>query len=874
MRQIRLRADGFRKASLTWIRLAMKPAYISTTLTIWKQTFFTKPSFAMLKKLLFFALLLSAFFFNESYLSAQLPTPINYGQSIVGNLPLTSSTASYTTPFAQSGDVLMVRAVPTGLMHLKVELYAPSGQLLMSYFANADYIVHLFYTIPSAPVGESGSYKMIVSNTDGFFTGNFCIFLQRVNESPNTLFLNCNTSLSDDLDCISSFMSLRYVVQQGAVSRITINPNGLSAPEAWLCASDGTILRYGLSDNGEALIFDTISALYTDCYYIFVTDFGAFFTTGGFNVSHTLLSGDCAAPIVQTMPPNGNVCAGSPFSLSASSPLPDATYAWSGPNGFTSSQAQISFPEAADSLAGAYIVSVTVPNVCSSVLSQNITVNPLPTVSASVNPASGVVCEGTNFMLNVMTNATSPVSYQWSKLGGGFSSTQKSPIISNPDTSKSGIYVISVTDGKGCVKSDSIEVTINPLPSATISSPASGAVCLGATLLLNATTNALNATFSWSGPGGFTSSIQNPIIQNVTFSYQGTYNVTVTDMVTGCSKTASKFINVNNLPSADISGDLSICLGQSTVLTATGGGTYAWSNGQNTASTTVSPSQTTAYTVTVTNASTGCTDSESDIVTVIALPSISATSIPTNPEICSGEGQILLCATSADAVNPTWKWTATGFSSSQQCIVLTTPQQSGIYTAVVTDGNTSCSSAATPISVNIHPTPTVSILQTPLPPYFEGDDITLCAPSDATGASYNWAGPNNFSGTMLCATVNNVSISQSGIYSVTVTDIHGCKGFANAEIVVEVVSIVEPDKAWELRVGPNPSNGIVQIWTEKPFHRKLEIIVFDANGCRIRDLEMETPTLTLNMTDLPIGLYVLRISDGEKIGTLRLVVSR
>ncbi|MFN0037030.1 MAG: T9SS type A sorting domain-containing protein [Saprospiraceae bacterium] len=969
----------------------------------------------MLKQVLFRSLLLFAFFSNAPCLLAQLPTPINYGQSIVGNLPLTSSTASYTTPFAQPGDVLLVRAVPAGLMALKLELFSPSGQFLMEYFplANTDYI-HFFYTIPPAPAGESGIYKMIVSNTDGFFTGNFCLFLQRANDPPNAQFLNCNSSLNDDMDCESSILSLQYMVQQGAVSRITINPNGLATPEAWLCSSDGTILRYGVSASGSALTFDTIPAAYTGCYHVFLTGFDAFFTSG-FNISHTLLSGNCAAPLVQVMPSNGNVCTGSPFSLSVSSPLPNASFLWSGPNGFTSSQTEISFPEAADSLAGVYTVTVTTPGVCSSVLTRTISVKPLPTALASVTPVSGSVCAGQSFSLNVTTNASGPISYKWNG-PSNYSSTQKSPTLNNSTPAQSGFYAISVTDGNGCVGTGGIQVSVNALPSSTITSPPNGKVCLGQILQLNVDTDAQDPIFSWSGPVfcGFTSTLQNPQIPNVGFECGGNYFVTVTDVATGCSSTTSKFVTVNSLPLADISGGtLPLCAGTSTDLTGCcSAQAYAWSTGETTSSITVTPLTTTKYYLTITNAN-GCMNSDSTVVQVNPRPTVSAMSTPEVPEICSDEGQILLCATSSDATKPSWKWTTTGFNSTQQCIVLTTPQQSGVYTAAVTDGITGCSNTATPINVSIHAKPTVNILQIPTPPYCAGDDLTFCANSDATGPSFVWTGPNGFLGTTLCVTVNDAGVLESGVYSVIVTDVFGCvantaavnilinpqptaaiagglaicKGSTTVltasgggtyswsivssgasitvapaatttysvtvtnnfgctdtasatvevsanDLVLSVVSqngdiqastsggqqpytysifpfvpqspnqpglfenapsgtytvtvmdnfgctasnvivgTVEPAEAWGLTVAPNPSGGIVQIWTGKPLTEKLEIALFDATGRRIRDFQMETPALTLDLTDLPTGFYALRISEGQKVGAVRLAVVR
>ncbi|MBK9335970.1 MAG: gliding motility-associated C-terminal domain-containing protein [Lewinellaceae bacterium] len=82
--------------------------------------------------------------------------------------------------------------------------------------------------------------------------------------------------------------------------------------------------------------------------------------------------------------------------------------------------------------------------------------------------------------------------------------------------------------------------------------------------------------------------------------------MTVTDG-NGCTGTTTINLTVNTLPTAAISGDLEICAGGSTVLTAAGGTGYAWSTVENTAD--ISVGMAGGYTVTVTDAN-GCTDTE------------------------------------------------------------------------------------------------------------------------------------------------------------------------------------------------------------------------------------------------------------------------
>src|SRR3989442_886974 len=101
--------------------------------------------------------------------------------------------------------------------------------------------------------------------------------------------------------------------------------------------------------------------------------------------------------------------------------------------------------------------------------------------------------------------------------------------------------------------------------------------CVGATLQLSASTLA-GATYSWTGPNSFSSTLQNPSIANATTAASGTYNVTVT--VSGCTSAAGTTAAiVNALPATPTAGnDGPICAGATLSLTtpAVTGATYSW----------------------------------------------------------------------------------------------------------------------------------------------------------------------------------------------------------------------------------------------------------------------------------------------------------
>jgi gliding motility-associated-like protein len=167
-----------------------------------------------------------------------------------------------------------------------------------------------------------------------------------------------------------------------------------------------------------------------------------------------------------------------------------------------------------------------------------------------------------------------------------------------------GQYIVSATDGSGCVSSDTIDVTVFPNPVGVIVSSEGNQLCPG-----QATTLSLQGfyvAYTW-GNGSNQAAIQ--------VNQGGTYVVTVTDL-NGCSGNSA--ITITS-PTFGISASSdSICPGQEVTISATGGLQYAWNNGSSAASITVSPSTTSIYTVLITKGL--CSESLSLSIVVLPLP--------------------------------------------------------------------------------------------------------------------------------------------------------------------------------------------------------------------------------------------------------------
>jgi len=212
------------------------------------------------------------------------------------------------------------------------------------------------------------------------------------------------------------------------------------------------------------------------------------------------------------------VCSGGTISLSV--PAGAVGYAWSGPSGFTSTDAAILLPNATTAMAGAYKVTVTGAGGCTATASRSVSVT-VPTVAAITGATS--VC-GNNPI--TLTCTTAGVSYQWSGPGGfSFSGATmtRTPAVA-------GTYTVTVTNATGCISTANRTVSVNAVPNLVVTNNSN---CTRIWLI------ALGGnSYTWSGPNGYTFSGSTVLRNPATAAMWGTYTVTATG-TGGCTTTAS-----------------------------------------------------------------------------------------------------------------------------------------------------------------------------------------------------------------------------------------------------------------------------------------------------------------------------------------------
>ncbi|MBK8846594.1 MAG: serine hydrolase [Bacteroidetes bacterium] len=228
-------------------------------------------------------------------------------------------------------------------------------------------------------------------------------------------------------------------------------------------------------------------------------------------------------------------------------------------------------------------------------------------------PAS--VCKGQQQVTYMVTPITNATSYVWS-LPGGFAGTSATNTITVniSSTAVSGNVTVRGSNQYGEGASAQLSVTVNNLPNATITAAGPIAFCKGQNVTLNAISVA-NQTYQWKKANNIIAAATN---SSYVANSGGTYKVTVTNSITGCSRTTPNGIQVtvNGLPSASITpqGPTTFCPGGSVNLLANSGSGYAyqWQKGLNTIQSATAQNYvanaTGNYRVIVTNAA-GCSKS-------------------------------------------------------------------------------------------------------------------------------------------------------------------------------------------------------------------------------------------------------------------------
>jgi len=339
----------------------------------------------------------------------------------------------------------------------------------------------------------------------------------------------------------------------------------------------------------------------------------------------------------------------------------------------------------------------------------------------------------------------------------------------------------------------------------------SGPACIGQNVTLTAT-NVAGATYSWTGPNGYTSTAQNPTLTGVSLAMSGVYTVTADNSVNGCSSLASANVFVFDTPLTPIvSNSGPVCEGTPLNLTCPSvpGATYSWNGPNSFVSTLQNP--------TIAAASAAAGGNYNCTVTVNSCPSLPgtttvvvnpypATPVPTsNAPICAG---LDLTISIVNVPTATYEWTGPlGYTSANEDITITAAavNNSGNYSVrILLNG---CYSLPANIGVVIYPIPLAPVIISNTP-VCENDTIELTGPgpSTTTVTSFSWTGPNLFTSTLQSPNILQSQLVNDGVYSLTITE-NNCTS-ASSSLTMVVIPLPQPDAGLDVTTCSNQAIGI------------------------------------------------------------------
>ena len=470
------------------------------------------------------------------------------------------------------------------------------------------------------------------------------------------------------------------------------------------------------------------------------------------------------------------------------------TYIWESANGFYSNEVNPILQNVGAANNGMYVLTVTNELGCSTTKNMGIN-NILDFIPEPIITYSGPVCMGEEVELITQYYAGYDVDYVWIKNGEIMASNSSNQIIVQPfSIADAGMYQVMVKVDNCIHQSEEFEIEIletpDLAPNFSLTQP-----CEGGELSLNSNTitGAQNATYSWTGPNGFTSNAQNPIIPNTTIAHNGSYVLTML-AENGCQKSQSfdvEFITaIPEAPAAFANGP--ICEEGNVILTIQNPPTgstiaYEWKNGNgivvgNTEVLTMGatdPLMISPFSVKV--IADGC---ESDLSNPIEV----TIENPATPELtinsdflCEGES-LSLNASLYNGQSTSYLWYFDNGSSVVPLSITATAtlfvndvniDNEGLYFVVAqVNGCATDTSNIQQVQVFSQTSPPVATNSSEVNPACFGENVQLEVPF-IIGATYQWYGPAGFSSTVINPVLENATDAEEGEYF-AVINFNGC----------------------------------------------------------------------------------------------------
>ncbi|MFZ9299485.1 MAG: tandem-95 repeat protein [Chitinophagaceae bacterium] len=466
-------------------------------------------------------------------------------------------------------------------------------------------------------------------------------------------------------------------------------------------------------------------------------------------------------------------CSQTTLTLSATTTSPSPTFEWYRDNIVTPVATSQTYNV---TQTGSYYVKITSAG-CSNTSAVS-TVSAAPSATAT---GSTSVCQGETVTLTTSSLGT----YKWQKQVASSWVDIIGAIDASFNATETGTYRVEVTNINNIISTSCpISVTVNPLPTLSITASSATAICAGSQVILSANASGTpTIKYQWKVDG---TNLGSETSNTYTATTSGAYSVLITDG-NGCQKTSNATnITVSVIPSVPIIGtvtqptcDVSTASVALSGLPSSGSWTVTANDGTNSSTFTGTGSIGTfsglaankTYTFSVTNSS-GCTSASSSSVVINAQP--------TPPSAASASLTQPTCTVSTGAISITSP-TGAGLTYSidgslYQSSTAFNGVAAGTYSLRVMNSS-GCVSTATSVTINAQPLAPSAPAVTPIQPSCSvaTGGLTITAPT-GTGLTYSIDGSTYTSTTSFSGLTPNV-------YNITVKSAAGCIGTATSATI-------------------------------------------------------------------------------------------
>ncbi len=246
---------------------------------------------------------------------------------------------------------------------------------------------------------------------------------------------------------------------------------------------------------------------------------------------------------------NSPVCEGEDIYLYCDE-LPDATYEWTGPDGFSSNEREPIIHNAGFNASGKYLIKVTQYGY-NQYDTVEVTVNQKPLADAGNDMT---ICEGQSVKIGAGASGGSGVYYyRWLPSKWLSSDSSATPVATPLVTTE---YIMTVYDENGCLDKDSVLITVYPIPKIKVIPDTE--ICQGDAIQIasDVTGGSGEYTVEWSPEAGLSDAlIPNPIASP---DKTTTYHLKIHD-ANGCDVFDTVTIVVHPAPPAYAGDDITIC---------------------------------------------------------------------------------------------------------------------------------------------------------------------------------------------------------------------------------------------------------------------------------------------------------------------------